>query len=350
MSAAVTISLLRAHCDANDKRERATFSIASIRELLDFVDDCAATIRPFPPLPSREVGGKASMTRELLGAVVDDVFDGAIEDPSVIEEIYASIKQHEAMRSTDTEPLELPYKNWRGEIFTRKIQPIRLEFGATEWHPEPQWLLVATDIEKNVERSFALKDFNPQKTAPAVAVTALELDGVSDALAHGKGIWRTCTGCHEDNEGYPTGPYSDTLKCHLGGGCFECGGVGAVWDTTDYEDMGNFIASAQVQDLAGWQHEEKLTPEEAWTILCETSDITSPEEYPNHALITFEQLQSYMERAIIADGYQLVPKEPTQEMLQCGADSCCSLTVHGAHGVYRSMLSASLASEGGGAL
>jgi|GEM_PF-6589266 len=85
--------------------------------------------------------------------------------------------------------------------------------------------------------------------APSVAVKAIELDGVSDAIAYGKGIWRTCTGCHESNEGYPTGPFSDTLKCHLGGGCFECGGIGAVWDTTDYEEMGNFIAlSAQVQD------------------------------------------------------------------------------------------------------
>lgn len=36
-----------------------------------------------------------------------------------------------------------------------------------------------------------------------------------------------------------------------------------------------------------------------------------------------------------------VPKEPTQEMLERGADSCCSLTVHGARGVYLSMLSAS---------
>lgn len=46
------------------------------------------------------------------------------------------------------------------------------------------------------------------------------------------------------------------------------------------------------------QEEETLTPEEAWTILCETPDITSPEEYPDHALITFEQLRSYMESAV----------------------------------------------------
>lgn len=40
-----------------------------------------------------------------------------------------------------------------------------------------------------------------------------------------------------------------------------------------------------------------LTPEEAWTILCETPDITSPAEYPDHALITMEQLAGFMQRA-----------------------------------------------------
>ncbi|MBD9390170.1 hypothetical protein IB237_23495 [Agrobacterium sp. AGB01] len=75
------------------------------------------------------------------------------------------------------EPLELPYKNWRGEISTRKIQPIRIEFGSTEWHPEPQWLLVATDVEKNAERSFALKDFNPQQPSRTVVTKGLDWSG-----------------------------------------------------------------------------------------------------------------------------------------------------------------------------
>jgi hypothetical protein len=43
--------------------------------------------------------------------------------------------------------------------------------------------------------------------------------------------------------------------------------------------------------------EDRLTVEQAWTILCETPDITSPEEYPDHALITMEQLGSFMARA-----------------------------------------------------
>lgn len=36
------------------------------------------------------------ISRELMGKIVDDVFGGAIEDASVIEDIYAAIKRHEA--------------------------------------------------------------------------------------------------------------------------------------------------------------------------------------------------------------------------------------------------------------
>ena len=50
-------------------------------------------------------------------------------------------------------------------------------------------------------------------------------------------------------------------------------------------------------NMRGWDREDMLTVEEAWTILCETPDITSPEEYPDHALITMEQLGSFMARA-----------------------------------------------------
>ncbi|MEV5054629.1 Lar family restriction alleviation protein [Agrobacterium radiobacter] len=80
--------------------------------------------------------------------------------------------------------------------------------------------------------------------------------------------------------------------------------------------------SAQVQDVAGWQDEEKLTPKQAWTILCETPDITSPEEYPDHALITFEQLQSYMERAHNPVAWQDIstaPRDGTKILMRGGA-------------------------------
>lgn len=50
-----------------------------------------------------------------------------------------------------------------------------------------------------------------------------------------EGIWQPCTGCHESDEGHPTGPYSGVFRCHLGSGCHECGGIGAVW--TAFADM-----------------------------------------------------------------------------------------------------------------
>jgi hypothetical protein len=71
----------------------------------------------------------------------------------------------------------------------------------------------------------------------------VELAGVKETIEEGGGIWRECTGCYETNEGYPQkGAYfSKVFKCYLGNGCDECGGIGAIWDTTDYEEMAKFM-------------------------------------------------------------------------------------------------------------
>lgn len=54
--------------------------------------------------------------------------------------------------------IAIVYRNYRGETAERRIVPQRLWFGATEWHPEEQWLLDAVDLEKQASRSFALRD------------------------------------------------------------------------------------------------------------------------------------------------------------------------------------------------
>jgi hypothetical protein len=56
------------------------------------------------------------------------------------------------------------------------------------------------------------------------------------------GRWATCSGCHESEDGYDVGhyPFSEALGCKLGGGCRECGGVGAIWDTTDWSDFADW--------------------------------------------------------------------------------------------------------------
>lgn len=50
------------------------------------------------------------------------------------------------------------YVNYRGEKGWRRIRPLKIWFGSTEWHPERQWLIDAIDLDKQAERSFALKD------------------------------------------------------------------------------------------------------------------------------------------------------------------------------------------------
>jgi predicted DNA-binding transcriptional regulator YafY len=52
------------------------------------------------------------------------------------------------------------YTNYKGQTANRKIVPHSIHFGKTEFHPQPQWLLTATDIDKNELRVFALKDIH----------------------------------------------------------------------------------------------------------------------------------------------------------------------------------------------
>lgn len=50
------------------------------------------------------------------------------------------------------------YTNYRGETSLRRVKPLRIEFEATEFHPERQWLLVGWDFDRQAERGFAMKD------------------------------------------------------------------------------------------------------------------------------------------------------------------------------------------------
>lgn len=84
------------------------------------------------------------------------------------------------------DPVKVRYTNWRGETAERKIQPLYLWFGSTEWHPEPQWLITARDLDKGVERDFALSGFaalSPAAVAVAPGVGELR-EALTDNLAH----------------------------------------------------------------------------------------------------------------------------------------------------------------------
>lgn len=55
-------------------------------------------------------------------------------------------------------PIQIVYTNYKGETGLRKILPKEIHFGNNDWHVEPQWLLTAFDLEKNAERTFAMRD------------------------------------------------------------------------------------------------------------------------------------------------------------------------------------------------
>ena len=80
------------------------------------------------------------------------------------------------MRKTHMKKVTCTYKNHRGETSVRLVRPLHdsetpdcfggrfvIIFGATQYHPEPQWLMRAFDINKDAERSFAMKDISDWK-------------------------------------------------------------------------------------------------------------------------------------------------------------------------------------------
>ncbi len=51
------------------------------------------------------------------------------------------------------------YMNHRGETSVRRFRPIRLWFGATAWHPDPQWMLEVFDLDRMETRDYAMAGF-----------------------------------------------------------------------------------------------------------------------------------------------------------------------------------------------
>jgi hypothetical protein len=52
------------------------------------------------------------------------------------------------------------YTNFRGETDNRLIKPLKIWFGTNDFHSQPQWLIDVIDLERNVERTFALNSIH----------------------------------------------------------------------------------------------------------------------------------------------------------------------------------------------
>lgn len=114
------------------------------------------------------------------------------------------------------------------------------------------------------------------------SLLAIELQGVREEMAAGSGFWSSCSGCYDTDDGHPTGnySYSTVFGCALGSGCSECGGIGAVWDNTDYEamarDWDKDAAPASAQPVLPEKLPEKL-PDDVLRYVMECAGRNNPD-------------------------------------------------------------------------
>lgn len=61
------------------------------------------------------------------------------------------------------------YTNWRGEHAPRRVMPLRVRWAADDWHPEPQWQLLAWDVDRQAQRNFVFGSIDGMSAAMAAA-------------------------------------------------------------------------------------------------------------------------------------------------------------------------------------
>ncbi len=101
--------------------------------------------------------GGAAAVREVLQCPLSDLFG---------PEIHGS-GDGASPDGTPQRTVMVDYTNWRGERGARRIVPDYMWWGSTEYHPKPQWLLRALDVEKRALRDFAMGSIHSWTTAPA---------------------------------------------------------------------------------------------------------------------------------------------------------------------------------------
>lgn len=127
---------------------------------------------------------RARIERALSFRVGGD--EGAVRAKDHLREVAAKFE----VASASAGPLTFAYRNWRGEVSERRAIPQQVYFGSTEWHPEPQWLMRALDVDKGEVRDFAMRDMGPASAGsgkveaePAVSVKPLKWVDRSDRIS-----------------------------------------------------------------------------------------------------------------------------------------------------------------------
>lgn len=107
--------------------------------------------------------------------MADPDFDGDSAHPDCGARLVDAVERmaRHAYPSGEFGELRLVYRNHRGRISERRISTdrIRMSFGSNEWHPDPQYLLHAFDLDIQAWRHFALRDC--QFSVSEVSATAM---------------------------------------------------------------------------------------------------------------------------------------------------------------------------------
>lgn len=65
------------------------------------------------------------------------------------------------------------YRNYKGEEGYRRVKPVSARFGTSEWHKEPQWLMLAYDLVNDKHREFAMKDIQSVVGTPTIWIQGI---------------------------------------------------------------------------------------------------------------------------------------------------------------------------------
>lgn len=71
--------------------------------------------------------------------------------------------------------VSIDYTNYKGQRALRLVMPQHIFWGATSYHREPQWMLIAIDVIRGVSREFAMRDIHAWGQAKVVGVTPTAL-------------------------------------------------------------------------------------------------------------------------------------------------------------------------------
>ena len=157
-----------AKLDLATKRTNALlFAVNNIRTQTAEVRHFAATAKLLLNQRAR-VNAEANKADEIANVLQD--LANAIHAKNIADQVAAMSEDGEPAANVTwfpspegigetPQPVTVTYTNWRDETADRKILPKGVWYGSTEWHPEPQWLLRAVDVDKGENRDFALKDF-----------------------------------------------------------------------------------------------------------------------------------------------------------------------------------------------